>query len=184
MPLNNKKTFILQKKNIYQVSIKSAKSNDVWVNVVDQAHFKERGRNIWKNRKKNILQIFVSFIIIMIVSIIFTSIIGFLKTVCLLNGFHLSCMSNNFVIKHWWRNRQTKRNLHRLKKCLRKIFWTKLNSDSIKSGIFLNGNFLTVLQHFLKKTVKFYFKKILINIFLLHNKNKISNLYGIKNMFG
>jgi hypothetical protein len=50
--------------------------------------------------KKNILQIFVSFIIIMIVSIMFTTIIGFLKTVCLLNGFHLSCMSNIFVIKH------------------------------------------------------------------------------------
>ena len=117
-----KKTFfIIQKKNIYQVSIKSAKSNDVWVNVVDQAHFKERGRNIWKKRK-NILQILVSFIIIMIVSIMFTTIIGFLKTVCLLNGFHLSCMSNIFVIKHWWRNRQTKQNLHPLKNCLRNTF--------------------------------------------------------------
>jgi YesN/AraC family two-component response regulator len=158
------------------VSIKSAKPNDVWVNVVDQAHFKERGRNIWKKRKKNILQIFVSFIIIMIVSITFTTIIGFLKTACLLNGFHLSCMSNIFVIKHWWRNRQTKQNLHRLKNCLRKNFWTKLNSDSIKSGIFLNGNFLTVLLHFLKKTVKFNFKKYLSIYFYFTIKTKFIEL--------
>jgi hypothetical protein len=39
------------------------------------------GKKHLKGKKKKILQIFVSFIIIMIVSITFTTILGFLKTV-------------------------------------------------------------------------------------------------------